>query len=364
MLRCRSGILLLPPWLSAWRFLAVAGRGVRLSGAQLGLRRHCAAEHVDHHLVNAWGIAFRHGNAVIGDNGTDVATVYDGNGNASPVAIAIPQGAPTGVVANQTTDFIVSKGGKSGASRFIFAGEDGFVSAAFADVDATHAVLKFHARDGAIYKGLALAGSSGPHLYATDFHNGKIDVLNGAFNLVHFSGAFVDPSLPSGYGPFGISALLGKLIVTFAKQDAAREDDLHGKGLRVCRRLRYPGPIPEAACLTRSAECPVGIALAPDRFGSFGGRLLLGNFGDGLINAYDFASGSFLGALRLANGHPIVIDGLWGITFGNGVDSQSARTLFFAAGPSGESHGLYGRVDVVPGILSEIVSLQGFSYRG
>ena len=235
----------------------------------------------------------------------------------------------------------------SGPSLFIFDSEAGVVSGWSPGADPNNAIAAFTAKDGAIYKGLALV-TVGQHsrLYATDFHNGKVDVLNERFRLVKAPGGFTDPSLPKHFAPFGIQNVGGKLYVTFAKQDADRHDEVDAPGLGFVDLFNAQGHLLKRLVSRGKLDAPWGIALAPASFGPLGGDLLIGNFGNGWINAYDPATGAFRGSLE-HNGAPVVIDGLWGISFGNGAATQPADTLFFAAGPDHESHGQYGRIDVV-----------------
>jgi uncharacterized protein (TIGR03118 family) len=307
------------------------------------------ARQVDARLVNAWGLAFNPaGFAWVANNGSATSTLYDGNGVPQALVVSTPA-APTGIVFNGSADFKVSQGGVSGASAFLFVGESGIVAGWAPGVDRSHALGAVdQSAAGAVYKGLALAQSGGAnYLYAADFHNARIDVFDGAFQAARLSGGFVDPALPAGYAPFGIQAIGDRLYVAYAQQDAAAHDEVAGAGLGLVdvfdtggnflRRLISPGG---------ALDAPWGIALAPADFGRFGGALLVGNFGDGRINAFDAASGVFLGTLATADGRPIVIDGLWGIAFGNGLDAQPTRSLFFTAGPGDEAHGAYGRIDV------------------
>ena len=202
-------------------------------------------------------------------------------------------------------------------------------------------------RPRAIYKGLALADNGTGHfLYATDFHNGKVDVFDANFAPGDAPRArFTDPRiLPAGFAPFGIQAIGGKLYVTYAKQDADADDDVAGPGQRLRRRLRHRAAHLLRRFATRGAlNSPWGIALRPGDFGHFSNALLVGNFGDGRINAYDPFDGRFLGALSERHGRPIAIDGLWALAFGNGVIGTT-QTLLFTAGPDEESHGLFGEL--------------------
>jgi len=316
------------------------------------------AENTDPNLVNGWGVAFNpFGPLWVADNGTGVSTLYDGNGKVQPLVVTIPspanvtdKGAPTGIVFNGSAGFVVTKDTTSGPARFIFATEDGVIAAWAPTVDATNAIriVDNSASTKAVYKGLALsAGGSGSLLYATDFHNGKIDVFDSKFKPVTMeSGAFTDPALPAGFGPFGIQAINGDVYVSYAKQDQAKHDDVKGKGLGYVNVFDPNGKLIKRVASQGELNAPWGMALAPAGFGKFANRLLIGNFGDGRINAFDLASGEFIGTLTTADQKPIEIEGLWGITFGNGFLTQSVNSLFFAAGPGDEQHGLVGRIDV------------------
>jgi uncharacterized protein (TIGR03118 family) len=307
------------------------------------------ADHVDRLLVNAWGLAFGAGTpAWVADAGTGVATVYDGRGNPARLVVTIPGGSPTGIVANASPLFVVRQQRRAGPSRFIFASEAGVIAGWSPLVSLTSAIVGFHATDGAIYKGLALATSHGaPALYATDFHNAKIDVLDASFRRIQVSGGFRDPGIPSGFAPFGIQNLGGKLYVTYAKQDQEREDDVAGPGLGFVDVFDAEGHRQMRLASGGALNAPWGLVKAPRAFGRFGGDILVGNFGDGRINAYDPDSGTFVGGLREPNGGVLAIDGLWGLSFGNGARTQPLGTLFFAAGPDDERHGLFGRIDAV-----------------
>jgi uncharacterized protein (TIGR03118 family) len=256
-------------------------------------------------------------------------------------------GTPTGIVYNPSAGFQVTKGKASGSSSFIFATEDGLIAGWSPSVDVTHAISAIdHSAEGAVYKGLALI--PGAMLYATDFRHNKVDVFDSKFNPVSLpANAFVDNTLPAGYAVFGIQAISNEIFVTYAKQDAAKHDDVKGKGFGFVNVYDPNGQLIRRLASADKLNAPWGVALAPTGFGKFSGKLLVGNFGDGHINAYDLASGDFVGQLRAADHKPIQIDGLWGIAFGNGYKNQPVNTLFFAEGPDGEAHGLYGRIDNV-----------------
>ncbi len=316
-----------------------------------------AADHQDPNLVNAWGIVFNpNGPAWVNDNGSGVSSLYDGDGNAfplaSPLVVTIPgpdgPSAPTGIVFNSSSDFAVAPGKPA---LFIFATEDGTIAGWNPTVDPDNAILVVpnsgYSGSGDIYKGLALAANGKGHfLYATDFHNGRIAVFDKNFQPVAPSGSFEDPQIPDGYAPFGIQNIQGNLYVTYAKQDADRHDDVAGQGHGFVRVYDADGNLLSRVASRGQLNSPWGLALAPAGFGRFSNRLLVGNFGDGAINAYDPAGGTFQGQLRETRGRVIHIDGLWGLSFGNGVLDQPTDVLFFTAGPGGESHGLYGRIEV------------------
>jgi len=315
------------------------------------------AEHQDTNLVNSWGIAFNpFGFVWVANAETGKSTLYDGNGVPQSLVVTIPPKAgatqcnPTGIVFNGGNTFLTTQAANSFA-RFIFVTEDGVLAAWAPTVNPTQAILiKDNSPSGAQYKGLALsAGGKVQLLYATDFHNGKIDVWDSSFAPVTLpAGAFSDPKIPAGFAPFGIQAINGNLYVTYAKQDADRHDDVAGKGLGYVDVFDPNGQLLDRFISKGPLNAPWGLALAPAGFGEFSNTLLVGNFGDGRINAFDLVSGKHLGALKGANGRPLEIDGLWGLAFGNGLNDQPVNTLFFTSGPDDEEHGLYGRIDALP----------------
>jgi uncharacterized protein (TIGR03118 family) len=316
------------------------------------------AEHHDPHLVNAWGLAFNpFGVAWVADNGTGFSTLYDGDGKPQSLIVTIPgggkeKGSPTGTVFYGGPAFVVSKGAASGPSRFLFVNEDGGISGWSPTVDFTHAIrVVDNSYDHAIYKGVAISGNGrGTLLYATDFHNGKVNVVDATFKPVTLPDRpFYDPNLPSGFAPFGIQAINGDLYISYAKQDDDREDDVQGRGLGYIDVYDPDGRLLRRLVSNGALNAPWGMALAPASFGKFSNRLLVGNFGDGMINAYDLATGRWVGRLKGQDHKPVRIPGLWGIAFGNGLSNQPIDTLFFSAGPGDEEHGLYGRLDVAPG---------------
>lgn len=307
-------------------------------------------DHQDPNLVNGWGIV--HGPTTpwwVANNGTATSTLYNAAGTPLPLVVDVP-GAPTGTVFNTGTGFVVSSGGASAPARFLFASEDGTISAWNPAVPAPGSTQAFvvasHAKS--IYKGLAVGSWNGAdYLYATDFHRGRIDVYDSSFKRKHWEGAFRDPRLPKGYAPFGIQAINGMIFVTYARQDAAREDEIAGRGKGFVDVFNARGRLLGRVASRGALDAPWGLAWAPATgFGRFSGDLLVGNFGNGRINAYRWHDGHwrFDGTLRTADHKAIVIDGLWGIGFGNDAAAGPSTTLYYAAGPDDESHGAFGAI--------------------
>jgi uncharacterized protein (TIGR03118 family) len=309
----------------------------------------------DGDLVNGWGItASATSPWWVADNGTDKSTLYRGTGVKVPLTVSVA-GGPTGTVFNGSSDFVVSSGAASGPALFIFATEDGTIRGWNPGVPApvppatTSTQTEVGASSaGAIYKGLAIgAVGSTKYLYAADFHHARIDVFDGSWNPA-LPGSFVDPGIPAGYAPFGIQALHDMIFVTYAKQDADAEDEIAGPGLGYVSAFAMNGTFLGRVASRGALNAPWGLAWAPAGFGRFSGNLLVGNFGDGRINAYAWTGTSWVarGHLKTANHHPLSIDGLWGIGFGNGATGGSGpvTTLYFAAGPDDESHGLFGSI--------------------
>jgi uncharacterized protein (TIGR03118 family) len=322
------------------------------------------ALHTDSKLVNPWGLSSSSTSPIwVSDNNAGVSTAYRGDGSALvlsgqqvapeiPAPGNVPGGTPTGTVFNPTNDFQITKGGSTGKAFFIFSTEDGTIAAWKPDSDLQHAVLvadNSAARDragdvGAVYKGLAFASTSaGNFLYATNFRFGTVDVFDGGFHQVQMAGAFDDPSIPSGFAPFGIQNLAGDLYVTYAKQDADKHDDVNGRGNGVVDVFSPAGVLLRRFASGGTLNSPWGLALAPPTFGNFHDDLLVGNFGDGRVNAFTQA-GVFRGQLKSETNAPIQIDGLWGLRFGNGGAGGDPGTLFFAAGLNDETHGLFGSI--------------------
>jgi uncharacterized protein (TIGR03118 family) len=326
----------------------------------------------DPNLTNAWGISEGPATPIwISDNGTGFTTLYSVPGLGStqvskvPLTVTIPSGsaatsAPTGQVFNNTaSSFKLSNGSKA---VFIFDSEDGVISAWNGGTNAEIEVNNSNSNPSlnAVYKGLAIDNAGGS-LFATNFRSGMVEMYQSdaksQFDLV---ASFTDPTLPAGYAPFGAAVLDGKLYVTFALQDSAKHDDMAGAGHGFVDTFDLSGGSMQRLISGGALNSPWGLAIAPSSFGSLAGDLLVGNFGDGMINAYK-TDGTFVGALDGLDGNPLVIDGLWGLMFGNDAGGGFSNTLYFTAGPAGESEGLFGALSVVPEPSTWAMMLSGFA---
>jgi len=300
------------------------------------------ATHTDGNLVNAWGLTAGPTTPWwVSDNGTNKSTLYGGDGAPRALVVTVA-GGPTGTVFNSTSAFLLPTGGKA---LFLFDGEDGVVRGWNGAQGTTAIVVKDRSDVGAIYKGLSIADTAaGPRLYAADFHNTRVDVFNGSFGLVPNSG-FVDPGLPAGYAPFNVQTIGDRVFVAYAKQDEDAHDEIAGQGRGFVDAYDTQGNLLDRVAQHGQLNAPWGLALAPASFGRFGGDLLVGNFGDGNINAYDPRTGSFKGKLMNRDANVIDINGLWALRFGNGVIG-TPQTLLFSAGIGDEDHGLLGEIVV------------------
>jgi uncharacterized protein (TIGR03118 family) len=307
----------------------------------------------DTHLVNGWGLASLAGSPWwVANNGNATAALYRANGTSPRAPVNVP-GHPTGLVANASASFRISNGTTTAVAPFIFATEEGKIFAWSPTVAANDAQdTQVTNTAGAVYKGLAIASNAnGDFLYATDFHNGHVDVFDGTFQPANLpAAAFTDPSLPDGYAPFGIQNVGGgTIVVTFAKQDSDAADEVAGQGKGFVDAFDTSGNLLARIGEHGQLNAPWGIAMAPaDGFGRFSGNLLVGNFGDGEITAFAHEpDGSWEqnGQLRSGN-KTLAIDGLWALQFGHGnvANNGPATTLFFTAGPDDERHGLFGTI--------------------
>jgi uncharacterized protein (TIGR03118 family) len=296
-------------------------------------------------LINPWGLAQLATSPFwVANNTSSTATLYGGDVGGSPffknaLNVSIPGGLPTGAVSNSGTDFVITSGGGTGPARFIFASITGNIVAWRAGTAAS--ILASH--PGHVYTGLALGNNGVANfLYAADFANKKIDVHNSAFALVTLAGTFTDPGIPVDFAPFNIQNLGGTLFVAYAKIDPADGTDLPGSGNGFISKFDTNGNFLGRLISNGQLNSPWGLTVSPSGFGAFGNALLIGNFGDGKINAYNITTGAFLGTLNDELGNPIVIPGLWAISFGNGVGGGDTSALYFNAGYDGERHGLFG----------------------
>ena len=322
------------------------------------------AAHTDANLKNPWGTSVGPGSPIwVSDNHAGVTTLYDGAGNAKPLVVGIPAppsagqgavGAPTGQAFNTfdpaSQDFVISKNGSSGPAFFLFATEDGTIAGWNPNVDPARAVIavdRSTATDsagdvGALYKGLALVTTpGGKFIYASNFRFGTVDVFDSHFNLVN---SFSDPTVPTGFAPFGIHNIGGKLYVTYAKQGPGKEDDAARPGNGFVDVFAPNGDLLQRLVSGGKLDSPWAVTLAPATFGAFGGAILVGNFGNGRINAYDPTTGEFQGELSSPGGGPITIDGLWGLRFAPATPGATANTMFFTAGLNDEADGLFGTI--------------------
>lgn len=315
----------------------------------------------DPHLINAWGISSSPTRPFwVSANGTGLSTLYsiDPATNMPTkigLEVIIPgDGSVTGQVFNGTSGFT--------GDQFLFVSEDGTISGWRGALGTTAEILQ--TASDAIYKGVALAAIGGnAYLYSANFHSGAIDVLKGTEGAPDLIGKFTDPNLPSGFAPFNIQLLGGKLYVAYAMQGAG-EDEQAGAGLGFVNVFDTQGTLLNRVGTAGTLNAPWGMAIAPQSFGAFAGDLLVGNFGDGTINAFDLQTNSFVGQLTGTDGKPIHIDGLWGLSVGTGGSGGSADAIYFSAGPGDESHGLFGVIYAIPEPSSVILGLIAIGMLG
>jgi uncharacterized protein (TIGR03118 family) len=336
------------------------------------------ADQTDPKMVNPWGMASSATSPVwISNNHSGTTTVYNGSGQpfpaASPLVVQIPApssgnppSAPTGEVSNPTSAFLLP-GGQS--ALFLFASEDGTISGWNSSAGPNAVIMVDNSGSGAVYKGLALSNNSlGPFLYAANFNAGSIDVFDGNFSQATLQGQFTDPDLPPGFAPFNIENIGGVLYVTYARQDDARHDDVSGPGNGFVDMFDFNGNLIRRLVSNGNLNSPWGLAMAPSQFGDFSNKLLVGNFGDGTINAYDPTSGAYLGPIQDSSGTAISIPGLWGLLLGNGGNGGDVNTLYFTAGIPGadniEDHGLFGSIVASPTSTPALnpVQIDGFRF--
>ena len=310
----------------------------------------------DANLVNAWGMSFSpSGPWWVSDNGTGLSTLYNASGTPQGLVVTIPSGngvdpgAPTGQVYNGTTDFKIV----GTPAHFLFAGEDGTISGWYTGTTA-QLVVNNSGSGNAVYKGIALASAGGAnYLYVANFRNASVDVFDANFAPHSFgSGAFQDSSIPTGFAPFNVANIGGgKLAVTFAKQDAAKHDDVAGPGNGYLDIFDTSGNLVRRFQHSAFLNSPWAVVMAPATgFGGYSGDLLVGQFGSGAIVAYNPTTGNLAALLLDPNILQLRIDGLWGLGFGNGGSAGPTTTLFFTAGYFAEAHGIFGSIVVLPGV--------------
>ncbi len=307
------------------------------------------ANFIDPNLVNPWGLAWAPGSPIwIADNGTNVSTLYDTNGSIIPLVVGT-QVNPTGIVFYGGNGFQDSSGN---TSFFIFSSESGMISGWGGAANAS--ILYDNSSSGAIYKGLGIIGEN---IYATNFASGLIEEYNSTTGFV---GSFTDGSLTSlGYDPFGIQAIGSDLFVTYALNNGSGGDQA-GAGNGYVDEFDASGNLVRRVYSNGVLNSPWGLAMAPSNFGTFSNDLLVGNFGDGTINAFDPVSGNYMGTLSIG-GVPVVIDGLWGLNFGNGSGAGPTNYLYFTAGLNHEKDGLYGDIRNAPAPGAAVSLLAGLA---
>jgi len=300
-------------------------------------------------LLNGWGISMSATSPFwVSSNGGGVSEVYRVDPHTQavtkvPLTVTIPgAGNPTGQVFNSGAG-----AGQFNGNAFLFVSEDGTVSGWRGSLGTSAETLV--SPSAASFKGSALATiGADTYLYAADFHGGGVAVFKGTPGAPSLTGSFTDPTLPSGFAPFNVQALAGSLFVTYAEQTPGSGDETAGPGLGFVDRYDMQGNFLGRVGSGGVLNAPWGMAIAPASFGALAGKLLVGNFGDGRISAYDLATDSFVGQLKGVGGAPLEIDGLWGLSVGNDGGAGSSQDLYFAAGPGDESHGLFGVLAAVP----------------
>jgi uncharacterized protein (TIGR03118 family) len=338
------------------------------------------ADHTDPNLVNPWGNGFSTGSPFwIGNNGSGTSTLYGTSGAAVALVVTIPgppsaganaMGAVSGVLFNSASPSFVVPNTTGKAASFLFCTEDGTIIGWNGSVPmGTQAqIMVDNSASGAVYKGCALGTiANAPALYAANFNAGTVDVWDGNLNKLTPAGGFTNAAIPTGFAPFNIQNIGGTLYVLYAKQDAMKHDDVAGVGNGYLATFDLNGNLLMNLVTAGVLNSPWGMAIAPSTFGQFAGALLVGNFGDGLIHAYNATSGALMGTLTDTMSNPISLPGLWSINFGNGGNGGDKATLYFTSGPGGpngeplESHGLFGSVQGPPSFLTSGV-LNGASF--
>jgi uncharacterized protein (TIGR03118 family) len=323
------------------------------------------ADNTDKNLVDPWGVdASAAGPFWVNNGGTGISSVYNSAGVVSATLAIVPSGAKgntpataTGIVSNTTGGFAVAPGKPP---NFIFVSSSGAISGWAPTVDATHAQLMVdNSVTGAKYFGLAIstraAAAPNPLIFAPNLNSGNIDVFDTNYKPVTLPGGFADTSVPAGYAPYNIQNIGGNLYVAYAKQNASKTFSTAGVGLGAVAVFDLQGNLIKHLVTGGLLNEPWGLAIAPANFGAFPGALLVGNFGDGLINAFDATSGAFLGTLQDPQGNNIVLPGLWALFNGNGGNAGDVNAVYFSAGVGGGKHGLFGSLQAAPVITASAI---------
>jgi uncharacterized protein (TIGR03118 family) len=336
------------------------------------------ADHQDPNLVNPWGVGFGPTPFWVGNNGKGTATLYDGIGAVIPLVVAIPQAGDAGTAGPVTGVMFNSFASNSSAfdvqagmpALFIFCSEDGVISGWNEVVSGPKASILFdNSKSGAVYTGCAVGGTAAaPYLFAANFHAGTVDVYDGNLDLnpapysqsslpepYSGSSSFSNPAIPTGFAPFNVQNIDGTLFVTYAEQDAQKYASVGGPGNGYVAMFNLDGSLIANLVSQGALNSPWGMAIAPANFGPFAGALLVGNFTDGKINAFNATTGAWLGTLNDATGNPITIPGLWSLDFGGGAQGEDPGTLYITAGIGGgpnndpvQSHGLLASIQAAP----------------
>jgi len=318
----------------------------------------------DASLVNPWGLSASGSSPFwVADNGTGVATIYAVNPatdatTKNSLTVTIPgAGSVTGQVFNSS-----AAAGAFNGDNFLFVSEDGTISGWRGALGTSAETLQLASTDN-LYKGAAIGSVGGnTYLYAANFQSGRIDVLKGTAGAPDLGATFVDPNLPSGYAPFNVQLLGGQLYVAYAVKDPYSPDEVGGAGLGIVDAFDLNGNLTGRVATAGALNAPWGLALAPSSWGSLAGKLLVGNFGDGTISAYDLATATFVGQLLDGTSNPLAIDGLWALMAGNNGNAGSSDRIYFTAGPNEEANGAFGVIAPVP--LPAAASLMAAALAG
>ncbi len=341
------------------------------------------ADLVDPLLVNVWGICTSATSPFwVSDTGSGYSTVYSDSGKGtvtitqSATKPTVPPAPSSGSATGSPTGCVIGNGSfpiQTGVNAsFIFDTLDGTISAWGNAANPAQAIIKVdNSGSGAVYTGLALGGTpTNQLLYAANYHSGAIEVYDSTYKLVAMPGAFTDAQIPAGYAPFNVWPLtvggVTKLYVTYTLQDAAKKNyaSTVGAGVGYVDAYDMNGVLLQRVAAKGVLNAPWGVAIAPANFGKFAGMLLVGNFGDGRINVFDPNSGTSMGPLQDPSGNPIAISGLWALISGNGGNGGDPNSIFFAAGPGAQAHGLFGSIQAAPAITTSSVVNAGSLVAG